>query len=519
MAEGSRTFRGAGEENERRKDERQDQPATRAPPHRRPVARGTLAPWSKRARQLRRDEAILFILFGASGNRAQVSRPCHNVGSARAPRDQDQGPSTRRFSQARARVANLPPGVRTPRRGDSRISRAAIADGRPTTPPRDPHGANDRRVQRRPRWGAPPPTRAAIPTRRPAAPPRATGRHANARRSAGTSASPRRSADRTRSASATPSTTTNGTRARAPEPPVVRPSRSPARASETTEHACFSSSSTRNVSSHRLFSPTRPPSSLHRRPRREKERLREAKRFLKRRRKDPHAALIPSAVADAAAAVTLLAPTRREREKHSDRDDAADPAPLTASQIAARKVAAARAAAFEEDATLARFGAPRENLLAFRADALDAAAAAAATAATAPPPASAAEARRRRRDAAERLEELAPRATGREALIEKRRAVAASNREMAAAKEESMWGGGGGVRAELGGGDDFGAALAASRRAREARERRRGADPETLARRTETHMSREVERMRQFHDLVGGMAPGERLHIPRRDTS
>ena len=155
MAEGSRTFRGAGEENERRKDERQDQPATRAPPHRRPVARGTLAPWSKRARQLRRDEAILFILFGASGNRAQVSRPCHNVGSARAPRDQDQGPSTRRFSQARARVANLPPGVRTPRRGDSRISRAAIADGRPTTPPRDPHGANDRRVQRRPRWGAP----------------------------------------------------------------------------------------------------------------------------------------------------------------------------------------------------------------------------------------------------------------------------------------------------------------------------------------------------------------------------
>ena len=50
VAEGSRTFRGAGEENERREDERQDQPATRAPPHRRPVARGTLAPWSKRAR-------------------------------------------------------------------------------------------------------------------------------------------------------------------------------------------------------------------------------------------------------------------------------------------------------------------------------------------------------------------------------------------------------------------------------------------------------------------------------------
>ena len=333
MAEGSRTFRGAGEENERREDERQDQPATRAPPHRRPVARGTLAPWSKRARQLRRDEAILF----SAPLGIEPRSPRGTQRGIRAPRDQDQGPSTRRFSQARARVANLPPGVRTPRRGDSRISRAAIADGRPTTPPRDPHGANDRRVQRRPRWGAPPPTRAAIPTRRPAAPPRATGRHANARRSAGTSASPRRSADRTRSASATPSTTTNGTRARAPEPPVVRPSRSPARASETTEHACFSSSSTRNVSSRRLFSPTRPPSSLHRRPRREKERLREAKRFLKRRRKDPHAALIPSAVADAAAAVTRLAPTRREREKHSVRDDAADPAPLTASQIAARK--------------------------------------------------------------------------------------------------------------------------------------------------------------------------------------
>ena len=176
---------------------------------------------------MRRDEAILFILSAPLGIEPRSPRPQRGI---RAPRDQDQGPSTRRFSQARARVANLPPGVRTPRRGDSRISRAAIADGRPTTPPRDPHGANDRRVQRRPRWGAPPPTRAAIPTRRPAAPPRATGRHANARRSAGTSASPRRSADRTRSASATPSTTTNGTRARASEPPVVRPSRSPARA-------------------------------------------------------------------------------------------------------------------------------------------------------------------------------------------------------------------------------------------------------------------------------------------------
>ena len=138
MAEGSRTFRGAGEENERREDERQDQPATRAPPHRRPVARGTLAPWSKRARQLRRDEAILFILSAPLGIEPRSPRPQRGI---RAPRDQDQGPSTRRFSQARARVANLPPGVRTTRRGDSRSPRAAIADGRPTTPPRDPLGA------------------------------------------------------------------------------------------------------------------------------------------------------------------------------------------------------------------------------------------------------------------------------------------------------------------------------------------------------------------------------------------
>ena len=255
MAEGSRTFRGAGEENERREDERQDQPATRAP-HRRPVARGTLAPWSKRARQLRRDEAILFILSAPLGIEPRSPRPQRGI---RAPRDQDQGPSTRRFSQARARVANLPPGVRTPRRGDSRSPRAAIADGRPTTPPRDPLGANDRRVQRRPRWGAPSPTRAAIPTRRPAAPPRATGRHANARRSASTSASPRRSADRTRSASATPSTTTNGTRARAPEPPVVRPSRSPARARRLRNTRVFRhralETSPLTVSSHRLVPP------------------------------------------------------------------------------------------------------------------------------------------------------------------------------------------------------------------------------------------------------------------------
>ena len=73
------------------------------------------------------------------------------------------------------------------------------------------------------------------------------------------------------------------------------------------------------------------------------------------------------------------------------------------------------------------------------------------------------------------------------------------------------------MSSELGGGDDFGAALAASRRAREARERRRGADPEALARRAEAHRSREDERMSQFHDLVGGMAPGERLSIPKRE--
>ena len=127
-----------------------------------------------------------------------------------------------------------------------------------------------------------------------------------------------------------------------------------------------------------------------------------------------------------------------------------------------------------------------------------------------------AEAKRARRDAKERLEELAPRATGRDALREKRAAVRESNRSFAARKDEDFLGGmtrgdefGGGGR------DEFAQVLAARRRARERRDARRGVDPAAVAARVGAYQAREAERMSQFQELVGGFG-GERIHIPER---
>ena len=201
---------------------------------------------------------------------------------------------------------------------------------------------------------------------------------------------------------------------------------------------------------------------------------------------------------------------------------AAGEIPLTAAQEAAARVAAARAAALQEDAALARLGAPREDVLGFRNQGLaglagldDAAADADAAASRG---ASAADVRRARLLRAERLEALAPAAaTGREALLEKRAAARASNREMANAKEEGMFASGGG---ELGGGgaSEFKEALAANRRAREARDRRRGVDGASAALRLRAHRAAEAQRMGAFQDMVGGLGEGERIEIPRRET-
>ena len=117
---------------------------------------------------------------------------------------------------------------------------------------------------------------------------------------------------------------------------------------------------------------------------------------------------------------------------------------LTAAQLAAKRVAEARASALEEDAMYARVGAPREGLLDFRTRGVDAVALAGdgengglvKEKGLTP-----AEAKKARRDAKERAEELAPRATGRDALREKRMAVRESHRSFAARKDEEMLGG------------------------------------------------------------------------------
>lgn len=248
----------------------------------------------------------------------------------------------------------------------------------------------------------------------------------------------------------------------------------------------------------------------------ERERLKEARRLLKRRTRAADEALVPSAAAE-----KKRKPNRAKTPPPPPLGPpvaAAARAPLTAAQEAAARVAAARAAALREDATLARLGAPREDVLGFRNQdlaRLDGAGADAAAGVGC----SAAEARRVRRLRAERLEALLPAAaTGREALLEKRAAVRASNREMANAKEEGMFASGGG---ELGGGgaSEFRAALAANRRAREARDRRRGVDGATAALRLRAHRAAEAEKMRAFQDLVGGSEERERMEIPRRQTT
>lgn len=200
---------------------------------------------------------------------------------------------------------------------------------------------------------------------------------------------------------------------------------------------------------------------------------------------------------------------------------------LTAAQEAAARVAAARAAALQEDAALARLGAPREDVLGFRNAGLaglagldaDLPADLPAHLPAAPGAgASAADARRARLLRAERLEALAPApATGREALLEKRAAARASNREMANAKEEGMFLSGGGGELGGGGASEFRAALAARRRARSARDARRGVDGATAALRLRAHGRAEAERMGAFKNMVGGLGEGERIEIPRRE--
>lgn len=244
----------------------------------------------------------------------------------------------------------------------------------------------------------------------------------------------------------------------------------------------------------------------------ERERLKRARRLLKRRTRAADEALVPSAAAE-----KKRKPNRATATKHSGE------IPLTAAQEAAARVAAARAAALQEDAALAQMGAPREDVLGFRnaglagLAGLDADLPADLPASTSGAGSSAADARRARLLRAERLEALAPApATGREALLEKRAAARASNREMANAKEEGMFLSPGGGELGGGGASEFRAALAAHRRARLARDVRRGVDGATVALRLRAHGRAEAEKMRTFQDMVGGLGEGERIEIPRR---
>ena len=248
----------------------------------------------------------------------------------------------------------------------------------------------------------------------------------------------------------------------------------------------------------------------------ERERLKEARRLLKKRTRAADEALVPSAAAE-----KIRKPNRAEAPAPAV-PGAAGEIPLTAAQEAAARVAAARAAALQEDAALARLGAPREDVLGFRNQGLaglagldDADADADAAASRG---ASAADVRRARLLRAERLEALAPApATGREALLEKRAAARASNREMANAKEEGMFLSPGGGELGGGGASEFRAALAARRRARLARDARRGVDGATAALRLRAHGRAEAEKMGAFKDMVGGLGEGERIEIPRRE--
>ena len=248
--------------------------------------------------------------------------------------------------------------------------------------------------------------------------------------------------------------------------------------------------------------------------RREKEILAQAKKYLRQQ------GLVPAGpgggvggeIEAAAAAVSKASKSSAASTENAG-------GALTAAQLAAKRVAEARASALEEDAMYARVGAPRDGLLNFRTRGVDSVALAGdgengglvKEKALTP-----AEAKKARRDAKERAEELAPRATGRDALREKRMAVRESHRSFAARKDEEMLGGM--VRGDEfggGGGDEFQAALAARQRAQARRDKRRGVDPAAVAARVGAYRSREEEKMSQFHELVGGFG-GERMNIPER---
>jgi len=199
----------------------------------------------------------------------------------------------------------------------------------------------------------------------------------------------------------------------------------------------------------------------------------------------------------------------RESSARRDDDDPANPPPPVgvasvasdAFLAAARRVEAARSAALEEDALLERAGAPPANLLSFRSQGLDGGFDPDASNLGGRAHLSAAA----RRAASERLDELVPKATGREAMLERRAAVRQSNREMATAKEDAVFDGsfgGFGAAAAMGGGDDFAVALAASRAAKARRDARRGVDREALERRAEAHRAREEARVREFRALL-----------------
>ena len=254
---------GRGEENERRRTNARTNPR-RARRHivGRSRAGRCLA---QRARHQVTSETRPFFIFGATGNRAQVSTATTRDPRAARPRPRS---STRRFSQARA--------WRTSPRGFERLVEATLAvparrsrtAGRPphrATPGSDttaasnacrPRGALLRLEQRDSNSSSSSST--------------SRDRKARKRRhSASTSASPRRSADRTRSASAVD----DDQRARARAPPVSRSSvrRGPARARRRNTREFFVIEHPKFLSA-RLFTDSSPLPSLHRRPRREKER-------------------------------------------------------------------------------------------------------------------------------------------------------------------------------------------------------------------------------------------------------
>ena len=254
--------------------------------------------------------------------------------------------------------------------------------------------------------------------------------------------------------------------------------------------------------------------------RREKEILAQAKKYLRQQGLAPSVAC---GIEAAAAAVSAASKSSTYGAIGNNSVGGVDEGTPSAAALAAKRVAEARASALEEDALHARMGgAPREGLLDFRTRGVDSIALGAdgaggvAKGENVGKKMTPAEAKRARRDAKERLEELAPRATGRDALREKRAAVRESNRSFAARKDEDFLGGmtrgdefGGGGR------DEFKAVLAARRRAQERRDARRGVDPAAVAARVGAYRAREAERMSQFQELVGGFG-GERIHIPER---